>query len=83
MDSPISMTRIYGRVWHTGPVGSIIANVRFKYVPKSTLSSAIFIGYAFDFSINQIQRVTYGTHELTIAVKIGDSRRKYRWLDRY
>jgi hypothetical protein len=32
---------------------------------------------------NQIQRVTYGTRELTFTVKFGDSSRKYRWLDRY
>jgi type IX secretion system PorP/SprF family membrane protein len=43
----------------------------------------MYIGYAFDFTLQEIQRVTYGTHELTIAVRFGDSARKYRWLDRY
>lgn len=43
----------------------------------------MFFGYAFDFTLQQIQRVTYGTHEITIAVKFGDSLRRYRWLDRY
>lgn len=43
----------------------------------------LFIGYAFDFTMQEIQRVTYGTHELSLAMKFGDSSRKYRWLDRY
>jgi type IX secretion system PorP/SprF family membrane protein len=81
------MTYIYdqsiwsGLTYRTG--GGIIANIRFKYVPKHTTKTALFFGYAVDFTLNQIQRVTYGTHELTFAVKFGDSSRKYRWLDRY
>jgi len=45
--------------------------------------SNLYIGYAFDFTLQEIQRVTYGTHELTVAVRFGDNNRKYRWLDRY
>jgi len=41
------------------------------------------MGYAFDFTLQEIQRITYGTHEITLAVKLGESARKYRWLDRY
>jgi type IX secretion system PorP/SprF family membrane protein len=70
-----------GLTYRTG--GGVIANIRFKYVPKHTTKTAMFFGYAVDFTLNQIQRVTYGTHELTFAVKFGDSSRKYRWLDRY
>jgi type IX secretion system PorP/SprF family membrane protein len=70
-----------GIAYRTG--GGAIANVRFKYVPKHTTNTAVFIGYALDFTLNQIQRVTYGTHELTVALKFGDSTRKYRWLDRF
>jgi type IX secretion system PorP/SprF family membrane protein len=83
----IGLTYIYdqslwtGLTYRTG--GGIIANIRFKYVPKHTSKTAMFFGYAVDFTLNQIQRVTYGTHELTFAVKFGDSARKYRWLDRY
>ena len=43
----------------------------------------MFIGYAFDFTLNEIQRVTYGTHELTIALKLVTAGGRYRWLDRY
>lgn len=55
---------------------AIIANIGFTY-------TNMYIGYAFDFTLQEIQRVTYGTHELTMAIRFGDSARKYRWLDRY
>jgi type IX secretion system PorP/SprF family membrane protein len=83
----LGLTYIYdqsiwaGLTYRTG--GGIIANIRLKYVPKHATQTAMFFGYAVDFTLNQIQRVTYGTHELTFAVKFGDSSRKYRWLDRY
>lgn len=63
-----------GIAYRTG--GAIIGNVGAKY-------ENLFFGYAFDFTFQEIQRVTYGTHELTIAIKFGDTQRKYRWLDRY
>ncbi len=56
--------------------GAIIANVGVKY-------QNMYIGYAFDFTLQEIQRITYGTHEITFAVKLGDNTRKYRWIDRY
>jgi type IX secretion system PorP/SprF family membrane protein len=56
--------------------GAIIANVGVKY-------TNMFIGYAIDFTLQELQRITYGTHEINIAWKFGDNARKYRWLDRY
>lgn len=56
--------------------GALIANIGVKY-------QNIFFGYAFDFTFQEIQRITYGTHELTVALKFGDNSRRYRWLDRY
>jgi type IX secretion system PorP/SprF family membrane protein len=56
--------------------GAIIANVGVKYLN-------LFIGYALDFTLNDIQRITYGTHEINLAWKFGDSARRFRWLDRY
>jgi len=56
--------------------GAIIANVGVKY-------SNVFIGYAFDFTLQEIQRITYGTHEINVAWKFGDSARRFRWLERY
>ena len=63
-----------GLTYRTG--GAFIGNVGVKY-------ENLFFGYAFDFTMQEIQTVTYGTHELTVAIKFGDTRRRYRWLDRY
>ncbi len=76
----IGVTYIYNKGFWAGLAyrtnGAVIANVGVKH-------TRIFIGYAFDFTLQEIQRITYGTHEITLAVKLGDSARKYRWLDRY
>jgi type IX secretion system PorP/SprF family membrane protein len=74
------LTYIYNQAFWAGlsyrTSGAIIANIGVKY-------QNLFFGYAFDFTMQEIQRITYGTHEITIAVKFGDSARRYRWLDRY
>lgn len=76
----LGITYIYDQKIWTGlsyrTSNAIIANFGFNY-------TNMYIGYAFDFTLQEIQRVTYGTHELTIAIRFGDSARKYRWLDRY
>lgn len=76
----IGLTYVYGQKFWAGlsyrTSKAIIANFGFTY-------TNMYIGYAFDFTLQEIQRVTYGTHELTVAVRFGDSARKYRWLDRY
>ena len=76
----IGVTYIYSQDFWAGLAyrtsGALIANVGVKY-------QNMYFGYAFDFTLQEIQRLTYGTHEITIALKFGDSARKYRWLDRY
>jgi type IX secretion system PorP/SprF family membrane protein len=76
----IGLNFIYNQSFWTGLTyrtsGAIIANVGVKY-------SHVYIGYAFDFTLQDIQRITYGTHEINLAWKFGDSARKFRWLDRY
>jgi type IX secretion system PorP/SprF family membrane protein len=42
-----------------------------------------YFGYSFDYTFSSISKRTYGSHELMIAVKFGDSARRYRWLNRY
>jgi type IX secretion system PorP/SprF family membrane protein len=42
-----------------------------------------YFGYAFDYSTSNIQRYSYGSHEIVFAVKLGDNARRYRWLQRY
>ena len=76
----IGVTYIFDQKFWTGLAfrtsGALIANLGVTY-------ENVFFGYAFDFTLQEIQRLTYGTHELTIALKFGDSARRYRWLDRY
>jgi len=76
----IGLTYIYDqRIWaglSYRTSKAVIANFGMTY-------TNMYIGYAFDFTLQEIQRVTYGTHELTLAIRFGDSARKYRWLDRY
>lgn len=42
-----------------------------------------YLGYAFDFTLSEIRSYTYGTHELTIMARFGDSPRRYRWINKY
>jgi type IX secretion system PorP/SprF family membrane protein len=80
LQADIGVTYIYKKAFWAGLAyrtsGAIIANMGVKY-------QNMFIGYAFDFTLQEIQRVTYGTHEITVALRFGDSARRYRWLDRY
>lgn len=42
-----------------------------------------YFAYAFDFALTDIRQHSFGSHELSFAVKFGDSARRYRWLNRY
>lgn len=42
-----------------------------------------FFAYAFDFALTDIRQHSFGSHELSFAVKFGDNARRYRWLNRY
>lgn len=76
----IGLTYIYRQAFWGGlsfrTSGALIANIGFRY-------QKLWLGYSFDFTLQEIQRITYGTHELTMALRFGDSSRRYRWLDRY
>lgn len=76
----IGMTYMYKQSFWGGLTyrtnGIYIANLGARYLN-------IYFGYAFDFTNQEIQRVTYGSHEITVALKFGDNSRRYRWLDRY
>jgi len=39
-----------------------------------------YLGYAFDYSFNRIKRYNYGSHEIIVGLRIGDTARRYRWL---
>jgi type IX secretion system PorP/SprF family membrane protein len=42
-----------------------------------------YFGYAFDFSFSQLQHYTFGTHEITAALRFGENARRYRWLNKF
>ena len=42
-----------------------------------------YFAYAFDFTLTEIRKQSFGSHELTLAVKFGESARRYRWLNAY
>lgn len=43
----------------------------------------LHIGYAFDYNFSQIRKYSWGSHEIVLALKMGDSARRFRWLNRY
>lgn len=43
----------------------------------------LYFGYSFDYGFNQFSRLSWGSHEVYIAIKFGDSIRRYRWFERY
>jgi type IX secretion system PorP/SprF family membrane protein len=42
-----------------------------------------YLAYAVDFTLTDIRTQSYGTHELSVAVKFGESARRYRWINAY
>ncbi len=43
----------------------------------------IYFGYSFDWALSEISHFNYGSHEITLSVKLGNNARRYRWLNRY
>ena len=42
-----------------------------------------YFAYAFDVALTDIRKHSFGSHELSFAVKFGDNARRYRWLNQY
>jgi type IX secretion system PorP/SprF family membrane protein len=42
-----------------------------------------YFAYAFDFALTDIRSQSLGTHEITVAVKFGESARRYRWINAF
>ncbi len=42
-----------------------------------------YFAYAVDFTLTDIRSASYGTHEISLAVKFGESARRYRWINAY
>lgn len=83
----IGMTYVYDRSFWVGldyrTGGALVAHMRFKFIPSKVEQISMFAGYAYDYNLNHIHRATYGTHEITVAVKFGSTLKRFRWIDRY
>jgi type IX secretion system PorP/SprF family membrane protein len=42
-----------------------------------------YVAYAYDLLLTDIRKNSFGTMELTLAVKFGESSRRYRWLNAF
>jgi type IX secretion system PorP/SprF family membrane protein len=63
-----------GLSWRTNDALIILAG--FKY-------DRFHFGYAVDIALTDIRRQSFGTHEITLAVKFGESARRYRWINSF
>jgi type IX secretion system PorP/SprF family membrane protein len=63
-----------GLSWRTND--AIILMLGLKY-------DRFYFAYAYDFTLTDIRKQSFGSHELTIAVKFGESARRYRWINAY
>lgn len=43
----------------------------------------LYFGYGFDYGLNQLQNLTYGTHEFTVSFQLGAPQKRFRWMNRY
>jgi type IX secretion system PorP/SprF family membrane protein len=55
---------------------AVVALLGLKY-------DRFYFAYAFDFTLTDIRKQSFGTHELSLAVKFGESARRYRWINAY
>jgi len=57
--------------------GALVTMVGVKY-------QQFYFGYAFDYSFSDVSTFSRaGSHELMLGIKLGDSSRRYRWLNRF
>jgi len=63
-----------GLSWRTNDALIVLAG--FKY-------DRFHFGYAVDIALTDIRRQSFGTHEITLAVKFGESARRYRWINSF
>jgi type IX secretion system PorP/SprF family membrane protein len=63
-----------GLSWRTSDALVIMAGLKYD---------RYYFAYAFDFTLTDIRKQSFGTHEITLAVKFGESARRYRWINAY
>jgi type IX secretion system PorP/SprF family membrane protein len=63
-----------GLLYRTGSAVGVLIGVKWDRFQ---------LGYAFNYTLSSIQRYSYGSHEISLALKLGDNARRYKWLIRY
>ena len=58
------------------PNSAVIAMAGLKY-------DRFYFAYAVDFTLTDLRHQSYGSHEITLAVKFGESARRYRWVSAF
>ncbi len=76
----ISVRFIYKRQYWAGL--SVRTSGDFVLLMGTKLDKFYF-GYSFDYGLSEISRSSYGSHEALMAIKLGDSKRRYRYWERY
>jgi len=71
--------RIYYRSDFWGGVSyrtgdAVIGMIGFRY-------DKFFFAYAIDFTVTDIRQESFGTHEISLALKFGESARRFRWIN--
>jgi type IX secretion system PorP/SprF family membrane protein len=74
-------TRVYYQNGYWGGIGfrtggALYAMVGVKY-------ERFYFGYAYDYSFNDLQINSIGSHELMVTYKFGNVYRKFKWLERF
>jgi len=63
-----------GLSYKTSNVMSIFTGLRYdRYI----------FCYAFDYNLTAVRRYSYGSHEIHVAVKLGNESSRYKWLNTY
>jgi len=63
-----------GLSWRTND--AIIAMFGLSY-------NRFYFAYAYDFTLTDIRKQSFGSHELTLAVKFGATARRFRWINAF
>lgn len=63
-----------GLSWRTGDALILLLGVNYN---------RFYFAYAYDFTLTDIRKQSFGSHELTLAVKFGTGARRYRWLNAF
>jgi type IX secretion system PorP/SprF family membrane protein len=76
IDAKLTIKRDYwcGLAFRTGSSLSIFGGMKFD---------RYFIGYAFDYNLNDMRKYSYGSHEIILGVQLGTSAERYHWLNAY